>query len=166
MLTILHSCTQLVGSAALLQMIVICLSSAQEIAPSVPPTSGWGTVSLVLADKLCVCTGAVLPMPSSATHFGDLGPNLLHHFASKQPTLGVMPLGVVGAAPMAATCLAPLGKWRKQASSEFVGHWCFFYQPCLPFSLPPEMPFVGNYSASWVGASLCWAQSKVCSLRF
>lgn len=131
------SCTQLVGSAALLEMIVICLSSAQEIAPSVPPTSGWGTVSLVLADKLCVCTGAVPPMPSSATHFGDLGPSLLHHFASKQPTLGVMPLGAVGAAPMAAICLAPL-----------------------------EMPFVGNYSASRVGASLCWAQSKVCFPRF
>lgn len=122
------SCTQLVGSAVFPQMIVICQSSAQEIALSVPLTSDLGTVSLVLVERLCVCMGAVPPMPGSASHFGDLEPSLLRHFASKQPTLGVMPLGAVGAAPVVATCLAPL-----------------------------EMPFVGNYSASGVGASLCWA---------
>lgn len=130
------SCSQLTGSAALVETTVICLSSAQEIVPSAPLTSDWGTVSLVLVDRLYVCTGAVPPIPSSASRFGDLEPSLPHHFASKQPILGVMPLGAVGAAPMAATCPARL-----------------------------EMPFVDNYSASGVGASLCWAQSKICSQR-
>lgn len=115
MLTTFHSCTQLVGSAVLPQTIVICLSSAQEIALSAPLTSGLGTVSLVLVERLCVCTGAVPPMPGSASRFGDLGPGLLHLSASKQPTLGGMPLGAVGAVPVVATCLAPLGMWRKRA---------------------------------------------------
>lgn len=130
------SCTQLVGCAALPQTIVICLSSAQEIALSARLTSDLGTVSLVLVERLCVCMGAVPPMPGSASHFGDPGPSLLRHFASKQPTLGVMPLGAVGAALVVATCLVPL-----------------------------EMSCVGNCSASGVGASLCWAQSKIGSRR-
>lgn len=133
--TTLHSCTQLVGSAAFPQTIVICPSSVQEIALSVPLTSGLGTVSLVLVERLCVCTGAVPPMPGSASRFGDLGPGLLHHFASKQPTLGVMPLGAVGAAPVVATCLAPLGKWRKQAFPELVGT-VVLLPTLLAFSLP------------------------------
>lgn len=128
------SYSQLAGSAAFPQTIAICLSSAQEIALSAPLTSGLGMVSLVLVERLCVCMGAVPPIPGSASRFGDLGPSLLHHFASKLPTLGVMPLGAVGAAPVVATCLATL-----------------------------ETPFVGNYSASGVGASLCWAQSKISS---
>lgn len=130
------SCAQLVGSAAFPQTTAICLSSAQETALSAPLTSGLGTVSLVLVERLCACTGAAPPMPGSASRFGDLGPSLLHHFASRQPTLGVMPLGAVGAAPVAATCLVPL-----------------------------EMPSVGSYSASGVGASLCWAQFTIGSQR-
>lgn len=165
MLTTLHSCTQQVGSAALAGTIVTCLSSAQEIVPSAPLTSGWGTVSPVLVERLCVCMGAVPLMPSSASRFGDRGPSLLHHCASKQPTLGVMPLGAVGAAPMAVTCPALLGKWRKQAPPALWDPWCCFCQPCLPFSLPLEMPFVDSYSARGAGASLCWAQSKTCSQR-
>lgn len=166
MLTTLHSCTQLVGCAALPQTIVICLSSAQEIALSARLTSDLGTVSLVLVERPCVCTGAVPPMPSSASHSGDPGPSLLRHFVSKQPTLGVMPLGAVGAAPVVATCLVPLGKWEKNGLFLSLWKpWCFFYQPFLPFSLPPEMPCVGNCSASGVGASLSWAQSKVASRR-
>lgn len=116
------SYSQLAGSAAFPQTIAICLSSAQEIALSAPLTSGLGTVSLVLVERLCVCMGAVPPIPGSASHFGDLGPSLLHHFASKQPTLGVMPLGAVGAAPVVAMCLATLGKWRERDFPESVGN--------------------------------------------
>lgn len=127
---------------------MICLSSAQEIVPSAPLTSDWGTVSLVLVDRLCVCTGAVPPMPSSASRFGDLEPSLPHHFASKQPILGVMPLGAVGAAPMAATCPAHLGKWRKQAP-EFVGTLMLLLPTLLAFLPTPRDAICGQLQCQW-----------------
>lgn len=130
-------------------MIVICPSSAQEIALSVPLTSDLGTVSLVLVERLCVCMGAVPPMPGSASHFGDLEPSLLRHFASKQPTLGVMPLGAVGAAPVVATCLAPLGKWRKQAFPELVGTLMLLLPTLLAFLPTPRDAICGQLQCQW-----------------
>lgn len=151
-LTTLHSCTQPAGSAALAETIVICPSSAPEIVPSAPLTSGWGTVNPVLTDRLCVCTGAVPPTPSSASRSGDLGPSLLHRFASRQPTLGVTPSGAVGAAPTAATCPAPLGKWRTLAPPEFVGTWEQPLPTLLVFLSAPRDAVCGQLQCQWRGS--------------
>lgn len=53
-----------------------------------PLIPAWETASPVPAARLCVCTGAVPLMPSSASRSGGPEPSLPSRFASAQPTRG------------------------------------------------------------------------------